>query len=210
MSGGAYDYGFYKVDELYSGKMYDDELNNMMKDLVDILYKLEWWQSGDKSEESYRIAVDDFKNKWFKGRIKLNNENIPENRFIPKPGESYWFVNDARLLCSGIHYLNSDKGMSALVRNLAFETYEEAQDYADFLKIKDVYTHRFNKDFDNYCLCYKDGEFNVRLVNDKKREVVGANYFRSAEDIVDFIKQVGLERIEKYMFNEWSAQDGEE
>lgn len=143
-------------------------------------------------------------------KFKLKDENIPEERFIPKPGESYWFVNDARLLCSGVHYLNSGKGTSALVRNLAFETYEEAQDYADFLKIKDTYTHRFNKDFDNYCLCYKNGEFNVRLVNDKKREAIDANYFRSAEDVVDFIKQVGLERIEKYMFNEWSAQNEKE
>lgn len=86
MSGGAYDYGFYKIDELYSGKMYDDELNDMMKDLVDVLYKLEWWQSGDIGEEEYRKTVVWFKEKWLK-RIKTNVKALIESEFENKKQE---------------------------------------------------------------------------------------------------------------------------
>ena len=46
--------------------MEDEELNDLVKDLVNVLYELEWWTSGDTSEEKYRTTVKNFKNKWFK------------------------------------------------------------------------------------------------------------------------------------------------
>jgi hypothetical protein len=71
MSGGSYDYEYQRIDETYIGRMYDDELDDMMKDLVELLHDLEWWKSCDTSEESYRKSVIKFKNKWF-GKRDVN------------------------------------------------------------------------------------------------------------------------------------------
>jgi hypothetical protein len=64
MSGGAYEYKYYVLSEYYEGKMYDTELNGMIKDLANLLYELEWWRSGDTNERDYRKCVRDFKAKW--------------------------------------------------------------------------------------------------------------------------------------------------
>lgn len=66
MSGGSYNYMFNRVEEEYVGRMYDSQLNAMMKDLVDLLRDLEWWQSCDYSEKTYRESVVKFKKKWFR------------------------------------------------------------------------------------------------------------------------------------------------
>lgn len=65
MSGGHFDYLYWKVEETYVGQMEDFELDEMMKDLCELLHDLEWWQSGDYSEETYRKTVKNFKEKWF-------------------------------------------------------------------------------------------------------------------------------------------------
>lgn len=67
MSGGSYNYLCFQIEEEYVGRMHDIELDDMMKDLAKLLHDLEWWQSSDTSEESYRKTVKDFKEKWFKG-----------------------------------------------------------------------------------------------------------------------------------------------
>ena len=79
MSGGSYNYTYYQVEDEYVGRMYDKELDEMMKDLCKLLHDLEWWQSGDTCEEDYFKTVAEFKGKYFKrdGRIK-NLEQIIE------------------------------------------------------------------------------------------------------------------------------------
>ena len=67
MSGGSYDYICYKLEEECNGRMYDIEMNDMIKDLCNVLHALEWWQSSDTSEETYRKCLSEFKEKWFKG-----------------------------------------------------------------------------------------------------------------------------------------------
>ena len=86
MSGGSYDYRYYTVDEYYVGKMYDSELNEMMKDLIRVLHDVEWWQSDDISEEDYRKTVDDFKKKWFKRR-KTEIKSFIDSEFEKKREE---------------------------------------------------------------------------------------------------------------------------
>lgn len=66
MSGGSYDYVYSKLSEECEGAMYDDEMNDLIKDLVEVLHDLEWWQSGDYEEEDYRQTLNNFKKKWFK------------------------------------------------------------------------------------------------------------------------------------------------
>ena len=65
MSGGSYSYKYCEVDDYYVGAMYDEELNEMMKDLVKVLHDVEWWQSCDIGEDDYRKTVKEFKDKWF-------------------------------------------------------------------------------------------------------------------------------------------------
>lgn len=64
MSGGSYNYEYSTVDYTYVGHMHDAELNELMRDLVGVLHDLEWWQSGDIGEDSYRKTVKDFKDRW--------------------------------------------------------------------------------------------------------------------------------------------------
>lgn len=66
MSGGSYDYVYSKLRNECEGRMYDLEMDDMVKDLSNVLHDLEWWQSGDTSEDEYRKTLAEFKSKWFK------------------------------------------------------------------------------------------------------------------------------------------------
>lgn len=65
MSGGSYNYIYSEVDMYCVGKMYDSQMNELIKDLVPVLHALEWWRSSDIDEEDYREEVTKFKKKWF-------------------------------------------------------------------------------------------------------------------------------------------------
>lgn len=80
MSGGSYCYMFNRIEEEYVGRMFDSQLNSMMKDLVEVLHDLEWWQSCDTGEETYRRTVTKFKKKWFK-QTKIDVQKQIESKF---------------------------------------------------------------------------------------------------------------------------------
>lgn len=66
MSGGSYNYiGDTLADEC-AGRMFDDDLNEMVEDFCKVLHDVEWWQSYDISEDKYRKTVAEFKDKWLK------------------------------------------------------------------------------------------------------------------------------------------------
>ena len=67
MSGGSYEYIYSKLLSECEGRMYDSEMNDLIIDLSKVLKSVEWWQSGDTSEDSYRKNLAEFKEKWFKG-----------------------------------------------------------------------------------------------------------------------------------------------
>lgn len=66
MSGGSYDYTYGRIEDYYVGSMKDIELDDLMKDIVELTHDLEWADSGDISDEDYFETVTKFKNKWFK------------------------------------------------------------------------------------------------------------------------------------------------
>ena len=70
MSGGSYNYIYSRLLNECGGQMYDAEMNDLIKDICDVLHDLEWWQSGDISEEDYRQTLISFKKKWFKATRK--------------------------------------------------------------------------------------------------------------------------------------------
>lgn len=65
MSGGSCDYICYRIEETLVGKMNDPVMDELVKDFVGVAHDLEWWQSDDYSENTYRKTVEDFKAKWF-------------------------------------------------------------------------------------------------------------------------------------------------
>ena len=67
MSGGSYSYIYAKLSAECEDRMYDAEMDEMIKDLCKVLHDLEWWVSADISEDRYRQTVSWFKKKWFEG-----------------------------------------------------------------------------------------------------------------------------------------------
>lgn len=80
MSGGSYSYMCYRIEDEYVGRMFDDQLDEMMKDLCKVLHDLEWWRSSDFDEDSYRKTVTEFKKKWFK-QTKIDVQRQIESEF---------------------------------------------------------------------------------------------------------------------------------
>ena len=67
MSGGSRDYICYTIEDELCGRMYDDELNDLMKDVSKLAHDVEWFDSADIGEEDYMKTVAEFKQKWFNG-----------------------------------------------------------------------------------------------------------------------------------------------
>ena len=67
MSGGSHNYICYTIENELCGQMHDAELNDLIKDIVELTHDLEWYDSADYSKEKYKRSVDKFKAKWFKG-----------------------------------------------------------------------------------------------------------------------------------------------
>ena len=66
MSGGSYSYIYSTLLGECDGRMYDAEMNDLIRDLAEVLHDLEWWQSCDSSEGRYRKTLAKFKEKWFR------------------------------------------------------------------------------------------------------------------------------------------------
>lgn len=65
MSGGSFDYAYRYLSDMYEGQMEDADMNELIKDVCEVLHDLEWWHSGDIIEDDYRKTVAKFKSKWF-------------------------------------------------------------------------------------------------------------------------------------------------
>ena len=94
MSGGSYNYTCYTFQNEYEGYMYDDEMNDLVKDLSKVLHDLEWWQSGDISEEGYRETLRDFKNKWFKQDRNTRLKDYIDKKITNVKKELYDLIGD--------------------------------------------------------------------------------------------------------------------
>lgn len=98
MSGGSYSYIYRRVEEECVDRMFDSQLNEMMKDLIRVLHDLEWWQSCDSDEKRYRESVTEFKKKWFK-QTKIDVQKQIESEFERTKNE----------LMKEFKYLNADE-----------------------------------------------------------------------------------------------------
>ena len=94
MSGGSYSYIYGRLEEECGGRMYDAEMNDLIKDLCDLLHTLEWWQSGDTSEDRYREELSCFKAKWFKGDRKKRLKGYIDEQIGIVRGELYSLIGE--------------------------------------------------------------------------------------------------------------------
>lgn len=92
MSGGSYNYIYGRIEDDLVGRMFDPELNAMMQDIAHLCYELEWWQSGDISEEQYRKTVDGFKKKWLRGEDCKRLKGIIDEELDKKKHELYKMI----------------------------------------------------------------------------------------------------------------------
>ena len=69
MSGGSLDYICFSLLEV-SGKTGDKQVDELIKDMANLLHDLEWCLSDDIGKEDYLETLKKFKNKW------LNKEKI--------------------------------------------------------------------------------------------------------------------------------------
>ena len=94
MSGGSYSYIYSTLSMECSNRMYDAEMNDLIEDLCDLLHDLEWWQSGDTSEERYRKALCEFKTKWFKGNRKERLKGYIDEQIGAVRSELYSLIGE--------------------------------------------------------------------------------------------------------------------
>ena len=106
MSGGALNY-FYASLEDHVGDFRDKELDDLVKDLADLFYALEWCESGDTCDGDYREAKDKFKAKWFgKGSREKRIEKYLEEI---KADVMAQFCEDDRKCMNCKHWNRRDK-----------------------------------------------------------------------------------------------------
>lgn len=152
MSGGSYNYIYSRLSEECENKMYDAEMDDMIKDLCKILHDLEWWQSADSSEDEYRATLTRFKTKWFKGNREERLKGYIDNQIgivrkqlyalIGEPTEpkSEW-QKDREILKA---YSDGANGVLDELRDEIAEEKEHA--YADFERYKVEYLGQDWKD----------------------------------------------------------------
>jgi len=78
MSGRALDYFYSRLewliediekDKKEEGREFskeEKELINLLKDLVEVLWALEWWYSGDNGQKEFQEEYSKFKKKWLR------------------------------------------------------------------------------------------------------------------------------------------------
>ena len=93
----------------------------------------------DKKIEELRKEFDE-KIDELKREYKGKNE-----KWIPKKGEIYYFL-DEELYVGWNCFDNDDTDETIIKNNKIFETEEEAQEYADYLKARKEYSYEFSKE----------------------------------------------------------------
>jgi len=94
MSGGSYDYIYSRLQDECSERMYDAEMNDLVSDLVKVLHDLEWWQSGDICEKTYRNTLKNFKKKWFGSERQERLKGYIDNQISVVRNELYKLIGE--------------------------------------------------------------------------------------------------------------------
>ena len=61
-----YNYKYSSIRDTYKGELENPLLEDLLEDVVELLRSLEWYKSGDTSQETYHQNIDIFIEKWIK------------------------------------------------------------------------------------------------------------------------------------------------
>lgn len=138
------------------------------------------------------------------GTMKIHNS---KGNFVPKSGEFYYFVDN----CGDIWYekwLNLSEDKWKLKHCKIFKTEKECKEYRNFLEQVDKYSYNFSneewyagRDIDKYTFVYDYEKDDIVYITRASQKCEGAIYFYSEEKREDFIIEVGIENIRKFIFD---------
>ena len=94
MSGGSKGYVYGMIEEYLCGQMYDDEINDLMKDVAKLAHDVEWYTSCDYGEDTYRESVLSFKEKWFKAPREERLKGYIDNAINKLKKELYMLIGE--------------------------------------------------------------------------------------------------------------------
>ena len=94
MSGGSHNYIYSRLSQECEGEMHDAEMDDLIKDLCEVLHALEWWQSGDYSEDQYRNTLIEFKTKWFKGDRSSRLKSYIDDQLDAVRDQLYFLIGE--------------------------------------------------------------------------------------------------------------------
>ena len=126
-------------------------------------------------------------------------EKLKKEPWKPKSGDNYWIVScHGNVKCCFNDETISDK--FTLEHNLVFKTEKEAHDYEWFINKVDEYKKPFEYGEKNYFFYYDYEDDALYITFNIAEAHQGVIYFDSYDKTKAFIKEVGKDRIKKYMF----------
>lgn len=137
------------------------------------------------------------------GKIVVKNKKV-RRKFIPNRLEqTYYYVYCGYPVKATVN--NSEFNIYIRTNDLVFETKEEAEEYARYLKALERYSHKFtNAELENehvpkYSLSVSKDGISYLGYGFVKNKIL----FKSGYDCEAFIKEAGVDNIKNFMFDIW-------
>ena len=121
----------------------------------------------------------------------------------PQIDDEYYVIHGFGEICSW-EYDSSEEDFNAFRIGNAFKTREEAESELERRKViaeLKKYSKTYNPKLNNFCICYSydEDDFGIYLEPNGEPDI-GSYYFESEKMAEKAIKEVGEERIKKYLF----------
>ena len=132
-------------------------------------------------------------------------KNKKTDKWEPEDGEEYFYVNGVLDIDSSI-YRNDEFDNLIIKNSKILETEEEAKDYANYLKVKNKYTHIFTREewedenIDKHYIMYNYKTEGLIIGYSYSKKSIGETYFKTKEKAQEFINKYEKE-ILKYEFD---------
>ena len=126
--------------------------------------------------------------------LKREYKKEKSGKWIPEEGEIYYFIDEG-LNVDWNCFDNDDIDEAIFKNNKIFETEEEAQEYANYLKARKEYSYEFSKEeWENDSICkyyiYYDFYNNNFFVSwDRNLRRVGVIYFKAEAQAREFLNK---------------------
>lgn len=138
------------------------------------------------------------------GTLRLIKEK--PTRYIPQAGETYYFIS----VSGTIRFATNENLISDswLINHYpVFRTCEDCEEYKKFFELLNEYKCNLNwgneNDEEKYYLRYDKSTDCLDISHNLICQTQGTFYFKSIEDVNEFITKAGENKIKRYMFDVW-------